>query len=513
MSHSKACMALVENIYFSLDLYGDFDYKRLFHDHLETDFEKLKLQAMNELDFFIVEDIKMIGGIQRYPYGFSIEDKCRIYFAANWAGNLPIYCILSAQFLHLNSINFCMEYCKSVVAKIICKIYPPATIHEFRIKLSRVDICNHNTFIDLKTYIKANEYFKRVVTKIRKVYPVVERQGENDEEVPYFRYGNGDLAIRFYNKTKEVCEQQYKSFFFPRWKNFGLIDEKTFMVYENTYKLNFNYRVDFIFSNIFLDQELTFDQKAVAAEIYNNIDLDLDIKCEELKALQKEYGLKDLDEVVNVEYQLRAGYLKTLQIVGKDGEFIDFNNIENLCKHMDLLYTYLTNNAFRVIKRNSNYSRNRDKEVDPLWIRVQCAIILNISTMDMDSEIYRQYNNTINRFVSARDTFSKMCSLYYRCNDNVNTEILDQIDLKDIITNFKNESMLNENYFNIKDKLAKQIKYYGEKTTEDPIAVVDLLTARIANNNKKYAKFVIGEKKSKIRHTYKLHGCKIKRTV
>jgi len=458
-------MALIENIYFSISVDGNKDrYKNYFKSLLEPQFEKLKIASLKE-EVFVFDGCEVIGGIQRYPYGFRFTDKFRLYFASNFGDNYPIYCIVDAIFLHMNSVEYVLSEVEIMLKRLYKHFDESFVFFDYKRKLSRVDICNHNTFIDLDTYITLNEYNSRVVTKIRNVRPYIELKGDNDYEVPYFRYSGEDWAVRFYNKTKEVVEQQYKHWFFLKWLDYGLIDKNTFNIYENVFRLNKNYRIDFIYSHLFYYKyKIENDDFKVIADTYNNIKIDNDEKYDIFKFYLKKYKIKMCKEVVNVEFQLNSGFLRTLKIIDEvTGEYIDFTCIDSLVKNLNKLYEHLTLHSFRVVSSDSRAFRKRDKKTDLLWQQIQNSKIINIDVCDNKKLIYRDYVNKMNKDITVRDTVIKLSHLAYLCLDCLNVECVDDISIDYICDILKSEYIMNENYYNLKERLMKQIMLYGEK--------------------------------------------------
>lgn len=460
-------MALVENIYLSLNPRGSFNYKNIFETSIKDKMESLRIDSLKSVDdIFILDQVSVSGGIQRYPYGFEIKDKLRIFFASNWSDNYPIYVIMSAFYLHNNSVEHCINETFDYVYKIINYFVPHLRDFTFDMKLSRIDICNHNNFINLKNYIKVTEYNSRVVTRIRTVHPFIELHGEYSQEVPYYRYGNGDFCVRFYNKVKEVCEQQYKAFFFKKWLDNGLIDDRVFNIYEHTYKLNNNYRIDFIYSNVIFS-DLPDNIKSAAEDIYNNTFIDNDVKFDLFNKFLKDYKIKCVQEIVNVEFQLRHSHLKNLRIKDDKCNIIDYTDLFSIIKHLNLLYRHLTLNEFRVVDRCSKASRKRDKKIDPLWERIILSDVLNVQCDGSVIKIYNEYNTELNKFTSVRDSLNKLVHAYYVSSNNINFDNVYKISIDEVVDNFKSEFNMNENFFNLKSKLEKQIKYYGEKSDDD----------------------------------------------
>lgn len=459
---SMSTMALIENIYYSINF--NVNYNEWMKVNMQKFAENQK-KAYEE-ESYLLENIQLIPGIQRYPFGYKIENKYRIYFASKIGSNYPIYVIISAQELHLNNVWVVLDEVDKTVKKILEYYDDELNISdvEFHYKLSRVDICNHNTFINLDKYFDNNKLFERVVTRLTDCHPWVESVGEKSQRTSYIRYGKNDLVVRFYNKIQEVCEQKYKDFFIPRWRDFGLIDERTYQVYDLTYKLGNNYNVDFLFSNIYYSNN--DEAKTAAIKVYNDIKLKANEKYDILLNNIRKYNITMVKEVINVEFQVRSSYLKSLKIKDDYNNIIDYTNIFEILCYIEKLYKYLTTDAFRIIKKNSRYARKRDeKEMDPLWLRIQNSKIINLGDINIDSntlDIYREYTNNNNKLFTSKRIVNLLSHLYY-INNSYSKDEVNKISMVELFNDFYNEFIMNENYFNLKEKLYKQAKRYGWK--------------------------------------------------
>lgn len=461
-------VALVENLYFSINLISSSErWTSYFEKKILEKIDKKRLESL-QAETFIKDEIEVINGIKRYPYGFKIRDKLRVYIAYKTGSNYPIYVIVSAMFMHTNTIADILKYIENKVIEII-KYFDDEFVNEiYEMKLSRIDICNHNNVIVPQKYIKVEEYNSKVVTKIKKVFPVIERIGENDINIPYYRFGKGDAVVRFYNKTQEVIEQRYKSFFIKRWLDIGLITEREFKIYEYIYKLNNNYLVDYLYTNLIFSENIIDDKKEYLKNVYYDIKLENNDKYDIFKKYVKEYKVKLVKEISNVEFQLRNTFLKTVKLINiNTGEYIDFTNVYELIKHIDILYKYITDKVFRVIDKNDNKKRKRNKKTDKIWIKVQNSKIYNVNKLDInDVEVLRKYQNEMNKFNSVKDTIQKLVHNYYLSQNKIDYENIKDVelyDLLDLISSEYNDYNMNESYYSIYEKLKKQIKYYGKK--------------------------------------------------
>lgn len=466
-------LALVENIYYSCGIRGVVwsDFASNFVKKIHED----NLQALQNKSFFIMDTIEVIRGIPRYPYGYSVADKFRVYFAKNVSDNLPVYVIINAQFLHLHSIYDVMAESIECILNIFNYYDSSLNIKDSMLeyKLSRIDICNHTTKINLDTYIKPNEYFSRVVTKLKKVFPVIEKKGERGQEVSYYRYGSGDLAVRFYNKVREICEQQYKGFFFQKWFNDGLIDEKTLFIYESSYKLFGDYRIDFLYSHlVYYFNKIDELDRIIINSTYRGKNSNSE-KYEIFLELINKYNIKLVPEVVNVEFQVRSEFLKTLKldVLKDDTNEVDYTisnmDIFQLLENSTLLYRHLTTKCFRVVSRNSKAKRLRDATIDKIWQEIQkCEVLNSRNDYILDYEkvnFYREYNKKMEETHTLKDILQKLAHLTYMVSDSINYDNYDNINLIEAFSYAYDRLDCNENLFKFDERLLKQIHLYGKK--------------------------------------------------
>jgi hypothetical protein len=333
-------LAVIENINISVNLAFDIKlFMNYFKEKIEVKMMENKIHSLKNETFLYGECEVLPIGIPRYPYGFCFKNKYKIYFASSIGDNYPIYVTICAMELHLNNVQAVLESVKNDIITIMQHYDNKYVLQDYSVKMSRLDICNHNTDINLKTYIKPDEYNARTVTQIRTTHTRFELKGEFSQEIPYFRYGCGDVCVRFYNKTKEVCEMQYKPFFIKKWKDQGLIDERTFKIYEDIYKKHGNYRLDYMYYNI-KNSPITDEISLELEQINSDVKMKNDKKYDLYKSMIKEHKVKCVPEVVNVEFQLRSAFLRSLNLVDENGVYIDYTDINQILEHADILYKY-----------------------------------------------------------------------------------------------------------------------------------------------------------------------------
>lgn len=116
---------------------------------------------------------------------------------------------------------------------------------------NRIDFCWHtNYFLNPEKYFNMDNFFKLQVSRFKKFQFLATRLGSEGFTVDYIattRRSSG-IFFRIYNKTREVLEQGYKSWFFDVWCMSGLINNYDKYCYELALKQpNKRIRYDYLF--------------------------------------------------------------------------------------------------------------------------------------------------------------------------------------------------------------------------------------------------------------------------
>ena len=108
---------------------------------------------------------------------------------------------------------------------------------------NRIDYAFHTNMIQKPMEMFSDESFeKHLVTSFREVWKHVWITSSKDEyfDLDYVALGSrksNNVYFRAYSKAKEVVQKNYKSFFFERWRERGLISRYDQFVYERAYEL------------------------------------------------------------------------------------------------------------------------------------------------------------------------------------------------------------------------------------------------------------------------------------
>lgn len=489
-------LVVLETLYLSCDVLGN---KTMYNDYLKMGLSKkldeLRRKAEEEGTYTLSFDNEtdllfevLPKGIDRYKYGFSIRRAGEefpiiwIYIAKKIGDNYPFYVKLSSRYLHLNSISSVLNEVKKIVNKLIELIdkdfYILTKDKPYLQKVSRIDICIHNKKFNINDYFSnLEELNTRVVTSIgldkktgkRNVKLIVELDGDKDFTIPYIMYMGKSVKLRMYNKLKEVIEMRNKTFFIPYWKDKGLITEEEFSIYDDVLRYTdsySDYRVCFMFAHILRFVKSEEDRKKGYEIFYSKSTRDK--KYEYFKEILNRNNVEMVKEIINIEYELHNQFLRTVKIINKEtGQLIDFTSPEDLLKHINLLYYYLTTRTFRIINKRSRAKRKRAKKVDAIWEEIQKQKVSNIIGNEIEEEklkFYRDYSKSRDNKKVVRRWLNNSSSLLYHLTDYITYDGIDNIDFIETLKSGVDNILRNdENFMLFRYDLLKKVKSYGEK--------------------------------------------------
>ena len=132
------------------------------------------------------------------------------------------------------------------VCKSICKAfrYVENILDEFGLNVgtvfeNRIDYSYHTSLIQNPyKYFSDDLLLSKLKSKMR-LYHKVGEIGKSID-IDYISFGqrkSNNVFVRIYNKSREVVEKNYKSFFFQKWLDQKLINEYDFYVYQKAYEM------------------------------------------------------------------------------------------------------------------------------------------------------------------------------------------------------------------------------------------------------------------------------------
>ncbi|MBE6660564.1 MAG: hypothetical protein E7605_04085 [Ruminococcaceae bacterium] len=229
----------VDTLYYSCTIYGDSNENegvQAMLDQLKVLKDRKAGCYANEVDFFglSVECTRFV----HYEYCLRLNETFDIFISSTLPNVFTprVVVQLRTRSLVLDGVN--QAICKSFR-------YVEAILGEFglevgEVKENRIDYAYHTNLIQNPTrYFNDDILLSKLKTKLRK-YQKVGEIGKT-VDIDYLSFGmrnSNNIFVRIYNKSREVIEKNYKSFFIEKWRADKLISEYDYYVYQRAYAYN-----------------------------------------------------------------------------------------------------------------------------------------------------------------------------------------------------------------------------------------------------------------------------------
>ncbi len=228
-------------------------------------------------------------------------------------------------------------------------------LHVLTTRENRLDFAFHTNIIQKPIeFFNDSDLLKHTVSKMRFGQKVFDLGKEID--LSYFSLGNrrsNNVFFRAYNKSREVVEMGYKSFFLDRWKENGLISKYDYDVYCDAYERK-SYTVGILVGRIkwYLkhgkDLALKQDLERLLKTCY-----DKNSNTDEIR--QKIKGvLPDVTVVCNIEFETKRKFYHSWQgpetVEIPDGIPVALSPIYRILEAQPIFLDYLTCNCVRFVK-------------------------------------------------------------------------------------------------------------------------------------------------------------------
>ncbi|MGL5151624.1 MAG: hypothetical protein ACRC7N_13755, partial [Clostridium sp.] len=230
----------------------------LLADNKEKDFKKKYFSFTDNLGL-------TMGSFTIYKYRLTSPfDFCDIFIAENLPNektnriNVQIRSLFLWEYGEKYSISMSFAYLKEFL-----KLYD---LEVKNVCENRIDYCYHTNLIqNPQTYFKDEFLEPYLVTAFRKgnKYFDIKSQTHDDfvscRKRTVFKYSylllgrrdSNNVIFRTYNKSKEVIEEGYKSFFIYRWFEEKLINMYDFTIYTNAYFTNQYETIEYVMAHFY----------------------------------------------------------------------------------------------------------------------------------------------------------------------------------------------------------------------------------------------------------------------
>lgn len=431
----------IDSLYYSCFLWADdtdTDKKEILF--LLNRLEHLKQRKLanpgDEVEFCGLD--VMTSSFSIYQYHLQMPEEFDIFVAKNIPNqDTPRICVqLRSRMLVLEGEDKAIERSFAYVEQLL-DVYD---LKAWKVLENRIDFAYHTNMIQsISKYITVEKMKKKLCSKAR-LFNLWGKVGK-DIEIDTFSLGNrksNNVFFRLYNKTREVIEKNYKSFFFKRW-----LDEKLISEYDY-FCLNVAFEAGHYISGLLKgriewylkhgkDDNLKAELSALLSSCYEKSDNLEHIK-EKLKGV-----LPDVTLVTNCEFQCKRKFFSSCNAFIAEHEF-NFQGKEELHRLFKLLFLrrefldYLTTEAVCFVEDKTAKS----SKMCDWWKRIHSCEIKGYDNKVLD--LYRTHDRNADKNRARRKVLSSIA--YFNI---LNKNSLDERDFVEDCSDVL--SVLNDNDF------------------------------------------------------------------
>ncbi len=310
---SKKVKPHVDTLYYSIFVEGDGEQEFDNMNSLLADLKRLRDEKTQNYSEYI--DFLGLGvdkkRFSNYEYCLTLEEMYDIFVCSVLPNpSTPrIVVQLRTRSLILNGVckSICMSYCK--VQEIL-------TAYGMKIAdclENRIDYAYHTNLIQSPFKFFSDEMLLQKLKSKLRLYHKVGNIGKRIE-IDYVSFGNrksNDVFVRIYNKSREVIEKNYKSFFIEEWLKNGLISQYDYYVYNKAYELKAYVtgclvgRLDW-YLEFGKNEDIKDELRRVRTSCYEKND-----NTEQLREVVERY-LPPVTLIMNVEFQTKRKFYRSM---------------------------------------------------------------------------------------------------------------------------------------------------------------------------------------------------------
>lgn len=232
-----------------------------------------------------------------------------------------------------------------------------------RVEANRIDYAFHTNIIQNMTRFFSQSYLENHMNTTLRRYGTQGRICGTSRplELDYLCFGrrtSNKVFVRIYNKTQEVIQMQYKSFFFHYWRSEGLISEYDLFVLEEAYKRG-SYISGVLVGRIkwYLaygkDESLKAELEKLLHHDYINSD-----NCQDIEK-RIDGILPPLTLIVNIEYQVKKDFFSSLgELVAREWDYtgtVELKPVMTILHFTGDVINYLTDTLFSFKNYDGSY--------------------------------------------------------------------------------------------------------------------------------------------------------------
>lgn len=472
----KKYISHIDTLYYSVFLKNDFkgNVSGDIIEFIEVLKEmKDKLEKKQE-EFWFDEDETLIYSRKRnrlYDHCISMNGMYDIFIASSLPNDVTprIHIQLRSYALwcwgEKNSINHSFTS--------LLKILSQFDIEVDRVQENRLDYCYHTNYLQSAQEVFEDSYLRKHLKTNLKIYNKVGRFHDGDLTTEYFSLGqrkSNNVFFRSYNKTREVVEMGYKSFFFEIWLEQGLISEYDYFVYSDCFNRQRYDSIEFSMAKFYIQYGKDKEYKNILTNMMN----DKNITVNQVRDIIK-FILPYPTIIVNIEFQTMRKFYSYGDDLINGLPFLEHKYdkyLDRLFRIMDnrkIFLNYLTSNTVRFVKNDDLIiSSSEDEKIKycDFWYRLRKLKIDGIK----DSAYARVYKHNLNIDLLKKRLKGNLASLSLYLGDEESDIQKDMSNLISILNDNDHKTdedgcirIIDEEYVRIKEKKKKALNSYLKK--------------------------------------------------
>ena len=380
--------AHVDTLYYTVSVFNDSNECSENMQALLNQLSGLKVQkASNDsapIEFFglNVEKTRFV----HYEYCLRLDEQFDIFISSFLPNeNTPrIVVQLRSRMLVLEGV--CKAICKSF--RYVEDILFAFGLESDEVKENRIDFAYHTNLIQNPyKYFTDDLLLKKLKTKLRTYHKVGEIGKKIDIDYVSFGHRNSnDIFVRIYNKSREVIEKNYKSFFIDKWLKDKLISEYDYYCYTRAFEMK-SYVTGLLIGRIdwYLEHGKNENIKKELIEVKNSSYVNSD-NTDQLRKIVDQY-LPPVTLIMNIEYQTKRKFYCSLNewiesygIIASKNEnsFTFFEHGDLPLSRLFIIYSlrseilnYLTTQSLSFVENKGT----KDEKLSRWWERInQCYV-------------------------------------------------------------------------------------------------------------------------------------------
>lgn len=349
----------------------------------------------------------------------------------------------------------------------LLKILSQFDIEVDRVQENRIDYCYHTNCLQSAQEVFDDSYLREHLKTNLKIYNKVGRFYDGTLTTEYFSLGqrkSNNVFFRSYNKTREVVEMGYKSFFLEIWLEQGLISNYDFYVYSDCFNRQRYDSIEFSMAKFYVEYGKDEKYKEILNNMLNNKNITVNQVRETVKGI-----LPYPTIIVNIEFQTMRKFYATSDDLINGLPFLEhkydkyLNRLFRIMDNRKIFLNYLTSITVKFVKNDDLITDDEKLIYCDFWYRLRKLKIDGIK----DSAYARFYKHNLNIELLKKRLKGNLASLsLYLGNDDDDI----QKDMSNLISILNDNDhyvdddgcikVIDKEYSKIKEKKKKALNSY-----------------------------------------------------